>query len=163
MHEMPSGTMEALVINLRPATMHDADRLLSWRNDPLTCANSRSTAAVPREDHDRWMKFNVLLGQPEHAVIIAETENGSVGVVRFDAVKNDLMSYEASITIAPEYRGSGFARPILAEACSFFSDFAISAEIRHDNIPSRKVFERCGFEEIGREGGFLQYRKEPAA
>jgi len=159
---------------LRPATMHDADRLFFWRNDPVTCANSRSTAAVPREDHDRWMKFNVLLGQPEHAVIIAETElranlggvvtapfPGCIGVVRFDAAKNDLMTYEVSITIAPEHRGAGLARPILAEACGYFSDFAISAEVRHDNIASRKVFERCGFDEIGREGGFLQYRKEP--
>ena len=149
------------MINLRPATLADADRLFAWRNDPVTCANSRSTAAVPREDHDRWMKFNVLLGQPEHAVIIAEGFGGCVGVIRFDAAKNDLMTYEASITVAPEYRGSGLARPILTEACGFFSDFAISAEVRHDNIASRKVFERCGFDEIGRSGGFLQYRKEP--
>ena len=149
------------MIKLRPATLADADRLFSWRNDPVTLLNSRSTAAVPREDHDRWVQFNVLLGQPEHAVIIAETENGSVGVVRFDAAKDDLMTYEASITIAPEYRGGGFARPILAEACGFFSEFAISAEIRHDNIASRKLFERCGFDEIGRSDGFLQYRKEP--
>jgi RimJ/RimL family protein N-acetyltransferase len=151
------------MINLRPATLADADRLFAWRNDPVTCANSRSTAPVPREDHDRWMQFNVLMGQPEHAVIIAEGDLGCVGVVRFDAAKNDLMSYEASITIAPGARGRGIARPILAEACGFFSDFAITAEIRHDNVASRKVFERCGFDEIGRSSGFLQYRKEPVA
>jgi RimJ/RimL family protein N-acetyltransferase len=149
------------MIFLRPATLADTDRLFAWRNDPVTCANSRSTAAVAREDHDRWVQFNVLLGQPEHAVIIAEALGGCVGVVRFDAAKNDLMTYEASMTIAPEHRGAGLARPILADACGFFSDFALTAEVRHDNIASRKVFERCGFEEIGRSGGFLQYRKEP--
>lgn len=150
------------MIGLRPATLADADRLFAWRNDPVTLLNSRSTAAVPREDHDRWMKFNVLMGQPEHAVIIAESHDlGSIGVVRFDAAKDDLMAYEASITIAPEARGKGIARLILADACGFFSEFAITAEIRHDNIASRKVFERCGFDEIGRSGGFLQYRKEP--
>jgi RimJ/RimL family protein N-acetyltransferase len=149
------------MIYLRPGTLADGDRLFSWRNDPVTCANSRSTAAVPREDHDRWMKFNVLMGQPEHAVIIAEGLDGCVGVVRFDAAKNDLMAYEASITIAPEYRGRGLARSILTDACVFFSEFAITAEVRHDNVASRKLFERCGFEENGRSSGFLQYRKEP--
>jgi len=148
---------------LRPATLADADRLFSWRNDPVTCANSRSTAAVPREDHDRWVQFNVLQGYPEHLVMIAEGEQGSVGVVRFDAGKNDLMTYETSITVAPEARGLGIACMMLADACIYLPDFAISAEVRHDNIASRKVFERCGFEEIGREGGFLQYRKEPMA
>jgi RimJ/RimL family protein N-acetyltransferase len=146
---------------LRPATLADADRLFSWRNDPVTCANSRSTAAVPREDHDRWMKFNVLMGQPEHAVIIAEALGDCVGVVRFDAAKDDLMTYEVSITVAPTHRGMGLAWPMLTGACGFFADFAINAEVRHDNTVSRKVFERCGFEEIGREGGFLQFRKEP--
>src|ERR1700704_5662939 len=95
---------------LRPATMHDADRLFSWRNDPVTCANSRSTAAVPREDHDRWMQFNVMQGYPEHLVMIAESDLGCIGVVRFDAAKDDLMGYEVSITIAPETRGLGIAR-----------------------------------------------------
>ena len=146
---------------LRPATMHDSDLLFSWRNDPVTCANSRSTAAVPREDHDRWMQFNVLMGQPEHAVIIADSELGGIGVVRFDAAKNDLMAYEVSLTIAPEARGQGIGLVILDNACSHFSEFALTAEVRHDNIASRKVFERCGFDEIGRSGGFLQYRKEP--
>ena len=149
------------MINLRPATIHDADRLLAWRNDPVTCANSRSTAAVPREDHDRWMQFNVMQGYPEHMVMIAESEQGCIGVVRFDAGKNDLMVYEISMTIAPEHRGSGLAQPILVQACGHFSDFTLDAEIRYQNIASRKVFERCGFEQINRSSGFLQYSKEP--
>jgi len=151
------------MINLRLATMHDADKLFAWRNDPVTCANSRSTAAVPREDHDRWMQFNVVQGYPEHMVMIAENDRGSIGVIRFDASKGDLMTYEASITIAPEARGMGMAAIILADACSYLPDFAIHAEIRHDNIASRKLFERCGFDEIGREAGLLRYRKEPRA
>jgi len=148
---------------LRPATMHDADRLFSWRNDPVTCANSRSTAAVPREDHDRWMQFNVMLGYPEHMVMIAESDVGKVGVVRFDASKGDLMTYEASITIAPEARGLGLARGILAEACGYMPDFAIRAEVRADNVASRKVFERCGFEPIDVALGFVVYQREPIA
>jgi len=149
------------MIFLRPATLGEADRLFSWRNDPVTCANSRSTATVPREDHDRWMQFNVMHGYPEHMVMIAESDQGCIGVVRFDAAKNDLMSYEASITIAPNMRGRGLARPVLAKACSFMPDFLIRAEIRAFNDASRKVFEHCGFEAIDAALGFIIYQREP--
>jgi RimJ/RimL family protein N-acetyltransferase len=151
------------MIHLRPANMQDADRLFAWRNDPVTCANSRSTAAISREDHDRWMQFNVLQGYPEHFVMIAEGDAGSVGVVRFDAAKNDLMTYVASITIAPQHRGAGLACPILDMACGYFPDFAIDAEIRCDNKTSQKVFERCGFQQTSLNLDFIKYRREPLA
>lgn len=143
--------------------MQDADRLFSWRNDPVTCANSRSTSAVPREAHDQWMQFSVLQGYPEHLVMIAEGDQGSVGVVRFDASKSDLMAYTASITIAPQHRGAGLARPILEQACGYLPDFAIDAEIRCDNNASRKIFERCGFQQISLNLDFIKYRREPLA
>lgn len=150
------------MIDLRPATMMDSDKLFAWRNDPVTQACSRSTAPVPRADHDRWMKFNVLLGYPQHIVLIADSEFGAVGVVRFDAEKNDALSYEVSITIAPNHRGKGVARGILHTACGYMDEYTINAEVKSDNTKSRHIFEQCGFEEIGRSNGYLQYRKEPA-
>lgn len=150
------------MIDLRIATMTDSDILFAWRNDPVTQAFSRSTAPIPREDHDRWMKFNVLLGYPQHIVLIADSEFGSVGVVRFDAEKHDAMAYEVSITVAPQHRGKGTARGILHTACDYMGDYTINAEVKSDNVRSRRVFESCGFDEIGRSSGYLQYRKEPA-
>lgn len=151
------------MIDLRPATMFDSDDLFAWRNDPVTQACSRSTAAVSREEHDRWMKFNVLLGYPQHIVLIAYSEFGSVGVVRFDASRDDLMSYEASITIAPKHRGNGVAEGILHTACGYMGEYTIRAEVRADNTASRKVFERCGFREVGSDDGFIEYWKGPTA
>lgn len=149
------------MIDLRPANFRDADNLFAWRNDPVTLACSRSTAVIPREDHDRWMQFNVMQGYPEHIVLMAETEHGSVGVVRFDAERGDTMSFKASITMAPKHRGEGLARDILAEACGYMQEYTINAEIRRDNVASRRIFERCGFEQIGSDHGFLNYRREP--
>lgn len=137
--------------------------LFAWRNDPLTQAASRSTAPVPREDHERWMQFNVAYGYPSHLVMIAENDEGKpVGVVRFDSQKSDVMAFEVSITIAPRHRDQKLAQPVLAQACGLMSEYTIVAEIRRDNLASRRVFERCGFEETGRSSGYLQYRKEPA-
>jgi RimJ/RimL family protein N-acetyltransferase len=146
---------------MRPATVHDGDRLFAWRNDPVTQAASRSTAPVAREDHDRWMQFNVINGYPQHLVMMADTDVGSVGVVRFDSVREDVMAFDVSITLAPKYRGTGLALDVLREACGYMQDFTINAEIRKENLASRKLFERCGFEETSRSSGFLNYVKEP--
>ncbi len=146
---------------LRPATMLDADHLFAWRNDPVTCACFRSTAAVPREDHDRWMKFNVACGYPEHIVLMAESEYGRIGVVRFDSDKRDVMAYEASITIAPRFRGQGLAREILHDACGMMSEYTIRAEIRIGNQPSRRIFENCGFRPTAEDKDFVKYERGP--
>lgn len=149
------------MIDLRAATMQDSDRLFAWRNDPVTLACSKSTAPVPRSDHNQWMTLNVLYGYPEHIVLMAQDQDVAVGVVRFDALKSDVMQYKASLTIAPQHRGSGYSYPVLAEACSYMTDFTIHADIRKDNTASRKTFERCGFRETGSDHDFVFYRKPP--
>lgn len=149
------------MIHMRQATLNDADALFYWRNDPVTCANSKSTAAVPREDHDRWMQFNVTQGYPSHLVLMAESDIGCIGVVRFDATRGDVMTYEASITVAPRARGHGLAKEILTRACGYMADYTLDAVIRVDNIPSRRAFEACGFEEVEIDHHFIKYRRDP--
>lgn len=149
------------MITMRAANERDSNLLFTWRNDPVTCANSRSTVAVPRDAHDCWMKYNVVQGYPEHIVLIADSDAGSIGVVRFDAVKSDVMSYEASITLASSCRGRGQARDILAQACSYMPEYSIYAEIKPQNWASRRIFEECGFTEIGSDHDLIRYRREP--
>lgn len=150
------------MIRLRPANGGDSERLFGWRNDPETQANSRSTAPVPRDAHARWMMMNVMQGYPAHLVMIAEAEQlGSVGVVRFDSHKQDGMHYDVGITIAPEYRGEGLATPVLTEACEYMSEFTLHAEVKMDNVASRRLFERCGFEEVSRSSDYLILEREP--
>lgn len=149
------------MIQLRPANLSDTADLLVWRNDPVTCANSRSTATVPAEDHARWMEFNVVRGYPEHIVLIAESDLGKVGVVRFDAKRADVMNYEVGITVAPKHRGKGMGTEMLKQACGFMHDFMLDAEIRRGNHASKTMFWHCGFEEIGSSDVYLQFRREP--
>lgn len=151
------------MIQMRPATLDDSDALFSWRNDPVTCANSKSTAAVRREDHDLWMQFNVTQGYPSHLVLIADSDAGRVGTVRFDAKRSDVMTYEASITVAPKSRGRGFSHQMLSDACSYMREYTLDALIREANIASRRAFEGCGFTEISAKDGFIKYRREPQA
>lgn len=148
------------MIRIRPANEADANLLFSWRNDPGTQAASKSTAAISREDHDRWMKFSVQQGYPQHLVMMAETDAGSIGVVRFDAT-SDTMKFDVSITIAPKMRNKGIADRVLRQACSYMEEFTLDAEIKKENAASRRVFEDCGFEEIARDDAYLKFRREP--
>jgi RimJ/RimL family protein N-acetyltransferase len=151
------------VILFRHATINDTDELLAWRNDEVTRACFRSTEIVNKADHENWMKFNVAQGYPAHIVLIAESDIGTVGVVRFDADKSDVMTYEMSITVAPKQRGKGLAKPMLGTACAFMSECVLTAEVRISNYVSRHIFDGCGFHEMGRDQDFIRYRKEPTA
>lgn len=141
--------------------MADADQLFEWANDEDTRAWSKSSAPIPREDHDRWMQFNVLQGYPQHLVMIADSDTGSMGVVRFDAERSDVMRYRVSITMNPKFRGLRLATGVLAEACRHMADSTLSAEIKVNNLASRKIFEKCGFEEIRMVDDLLHLRREP--
>lgn len=149
------------MFEMRPATMADTELLFSWANDAQTRAWSKSTAPIPREDHDRWMQFNVVNGYPSHLVMIAQSDYGSVGVVRFDVAHSDVMKYSASITIAPEHRGKGFAEKALSHACHLMPEVTLDAEIKRGNMRSRRAFERCGFALVEDSGPLLHYRREP--
>ena len=150
-------------MELRAATMADSNMLFIWRNEPSTRAVSRHTEEISREDHDAWMRTHVDRGFPWHQVLIAKSEQRNYGVVRFDADTKDTknMAFEVSITVSPFNRGLGFGQQILTKACKKFSGFPLLAEIKDDNIASRKLFERCGFKEIGSDQDFIQYRREP--
>jgi RimJ/RimL family protein N-acetyltransferase len=147
---------------MRAATMADSEMLRAWRNDAATREASKDTAYVEQAPHETWMKFNVQHGYPQHYVMIAESPDfGSVGVVRFDAMKKDIMAYRVSITIAPRHRRKGFATDILDRACDIMSEYALFADVRFGNEGSIKAFERCGFKVIGNEGDFFKYKKDP--
>lgn len=142
--------------------MSDSDLLFAWANDQRTRAWSSSTAPIERADHDRWMEFNVLRGYPSHIVMMADSRVGSVGVVRFDVDRSDVMTYGVSVTVAPKHRGEGYGYSMLYHACHIMHDSRLTAEIRPDNLPSRRIFERCGFAHLEPDiGSICRYQREP--
>jgi RimJ/RimL family protein N-acetyltransferase len=143
------------MIWLLPVTWDDSADLLRWRNDPVTRANSRSTAEVSQEDHDAWMAACMAPDHPKGSVWVADCDGTSVGVVRIS------LECEVSITVAPEHRGKGHAKEMLRQACENAGPFALDAEIRITNTASQYVFEQCGFKMISSDGEFMQYRRIP--
>ncbi len=131
---------------LRPAEPGDEALLLAWANDPATRAASRVHDPITAADHHRWLERR--LATPEDARIwIGERDGIPIGVVRFDRRARD--SVEVSITVAPEARGRGLARPLLEAGVSAardaFGPVTILADILPGNEASVRLFTAAGF------------------
>ena len=119
-------------MDIRPARMSDAELLFQWRNDPLTCAMSRSSDPASWDAHISWLTGRLARSEPH--IYIAETST-PVGTFRLDG---DEISY----TVAPEARGKGIGLAMLCGASEMFGP--LRAEIYERNTVSIRIAQRAG-------------------
>ncbi|MFP5068821.1 GNAT family N-acetyltransferase [Pseudonocardia nantongensis] len=150
------------VLHARPATLDDAELLLSWRNDPETRRWSRSTDEIDLDAHRRWLAGS--LDREDRRLLLVSDLDGPVGTVRWDREES---GWEVSITVAPERRGSGLAIPLLRageEAVRAWSGAGtpVIAVVHADNAASARLFARAGYgdDEAGPDAeGFRTLRR----
>lgn len=147
-------------INVRPATRADSEQLLLWRNDPTTRSGFRSGAVVARDEHLSWL--NATLADPSRRLLVAEVDGKPIGTARWDRTSID--SWEVSLTVAPDFRGRGFATSIVLAAEAAIASTAATqlvAVIRSENSASKRSFARAGYlpdlPDMGT--GYERYRK----
>ena len=138
-------------LDLRPAELEDAERLLQWRNDEQTRSASHDTEIVSFEDHLRWLVRT--LENPNRRLFVAVVDGTPVGTVRADL---DCGVWELSWTIAPEARGKCIGKQMVAAFASELEK-PIRAEIRKDNIASIKIAEHAGMVLENEIGGVLHF------
>jgi RimJ/RimL family protein N-acetyltransferase len=131
---------------LRAASTLDAQRLLSWRNDPATRNNSFTTEVVSLESHLCWL--DQVLNDTRRELFIAEFGNETVGTVRLDYSDDRC---ELSWTVAPECRQRGLGRRMVALAINRASCTNLIAKIKSDNGASQQIVRALGFTEVARE------------
>jgi RimJ/RimL family protein N-acetyltransferase len=119
-------------MTLRPATLADAETLLSWRNDPLTQAMSRRSRVFTMEEY---------LPEIRGEIFIAEKEGRPVGVIRLERDVQAL--WELSYTTSPEYRAQGVATGMILEVMKRYSP--LIALIKPENSASIRIVEKLGF------------------
>ena len=132
------------MISLRPATLDDALILFAWRNDPETRRQSRNQDEILWETHLRWLERATRPKPDELGTHLWIGYHGEwpIGTGRIDA---SLSSREVSLTIAPVYRGKGYARPLLRALIGTDVARPLTAEIRVQNRRSLITFLKCGF------------------
>lgn len=137
-------------VSLRPATVQDLDAMYRWRNDPEIHRWFREQeGTLDWHDHVGWFQ-----GRPEEREdLVIEYLGVGVGVVSI-AADGDVGVYVGEKRLW----GRGIASRALERAVEERSE-PLRAQIHVENGASRRLFEGCGFEEVGREGDWLSYRR----
>lgn len=135
--------------------------IFEWRNDAHTRSMFKNRRKVKKHEHIEW--FSQAINDPRRLLLIGEVSDSKVGIVRFDRSKR---GWEVSINVAPSMRGSGHGHVLLKQGLEYLRRCghreAIHADIREQNVASRCVFKKCGFELVSEdlEYVYMSLRKQ---
>lgn len=148
--------LDPLSIRLRRARAEDSRLLWEWANDPMTRANSFSSAPISWETHSKW--FEQKLTNENCKFFVAQNWLGEpIGQIRFEIENTEAV---VSTSIAPLMRGCGYGTRLIA--CGTAELFATSeakiihAFVKSENKVSFRAFLSAGYKNIRRE----QYGEE---
>ena len=139
---------------IRDVEVGDSEDLLNWRNDAVTRAMSKSNQIVTFDEHDRWLRGS--LANRQIALYIGVINNEKVGVCSF-AYKPEKSFSEVSINLNPAMRGRNLAYCLLKKSIERYrekNDIRLFATIRTQNLPSKRIFEKCDFRLSGFDNDF---------
>ena len=118
------------------------------RNDPVSRNFSINSDYIDFKNHNAWFKAK-LQDNSQSIIYLCLLKNKKIGVVRFEKLSLEDI-FEVSIILAPEYRGYKISEKLLNGAFfEFFKkqkDSKILAKIHTQNISSKKLFMKLGFE-----------------
>lgn len=135
-------------MELRRATMDDAEVLLKWRNDEKTRAGSFTQNIISLDSHKRWLKSK-LDDSNCHLFILTEG-NELLGNVRLDVTGENGEVGEISYVINPDHRGKGYGKEILRTLEDVVPSGvkALAGFVKTDNVASQRCFEANGYVEL---------------
>ncbi|WP_435035533.1 UDP-2,4-diacetamido-2,4,6-trideoxy-beta-L-altropyranose hydrolase [Pseudomonas neuropathica] len=143
--ERVAAALAGAVLKVRAATLDDAQLLFDGRNAETVRRWSLDSGVIDWPQHLNWLTAS--LRNPQRLLLIAEADDGAVGVVRYD-----LRGFEAEVSIYLLERrmGLGWGRALLACGEAFVAAHwpqlqVITAQVLPDNRPSLNVFRDAGF------------------
>lgn len=140
-----AAVLAGAVLKLRPATLDDAQLLFEGRNAEAVRRGSLETGVIDWSAHQNWLVAS--LSNARRLLLIAEADDGPVGVLRYDLHGVDA---EVSIYLFEGRLGLGWGRALLARGEAFAADHwpqlkSLTAQVLPTNQPSLKVFREAGF------------------
>ncbi|TDV35479.1 UDP-2,4-diacetamido-2,4,6-trideoxy-beta-L-altropyranose hydrolase [Pseudomonas helmanticensis] len=140
-----AAALSGAVLTIRPATQDDAQLLFDGRNAEAVRRWSLANAEIDWPQHLNWLTAS--LRNPQRLLLIAEADDGPVGVLRYD-----LRGFEAEVSIyLLEGRfGLGWGKSLLARGEAFVirhwpQVMALTAQVLPANRASLNVFRDAGF------------------
>jgi RimJ/RimL family protein N-acetyltransferase len=136
--------------------MEHARQVMNWRNDPTSL--SMFYHSEPKRWETFWPEFQDTYFQDLNCPppVFVLVDGNRVGFLRFQRLDHlhdiDGVTVDISINIAPEERGKGLASHVLRATLDHLAAQHINnvyAEVRAENIASKKAFIAAQFTEIG--------------
>ena len=133
-------------IKIRNAKKKDCKDIFKWRNDRVSREMSHTSEIINWGRHCEW--FCNSLGLESRILLICENScNEKIALISFDISE---LKAVISINLNPIHRGKGLGKLCLEKAIKFFyKEFSeiknLSAEIKKENIASKKIFLAAGF------------------
>jgi RimJ/RimL family protein N-acetyltransferase len=132
-------------ITLRKAGVDDSKNLFQWRNHPEIRKASRHANLIDWQDHQKW--FSSVLAEEEKVLLIGQSANVTVGVVRFDMQDEEAV---ISIYLVPEKISPGLGRNLLRAAEQWLAVnhpkvSKLRAHVLGENIRSQRLFSGTGY------------------
>lgn len=152
--------MQAFAVTLRLATEADCDAVWAWRNDPRNRQYSLDPNEIPLQQHRDW--FAKTLSLPQRRLLIAEDEQGGVGVLRFDL--EDEAAACVSIYLHPERHGEAKGSALLHAGEQWMLAQhgqlrVLKALVLAQNVASQKLFMEMGYRLVSQDGQSLHMTK----
>jgi spore coat polysaccharide biosynthesis predicted glycosyltransferase SpsG/GNAT superfamily N-acetyltransferase len=143
--ERVAQALKVLSFRFVPAQNNDSRRFFLWSNDPETRAMSFQTASIQWPEHQKW--FAAKLKERGLLFWMACLGNEKIGSARFLKVHGKVTS---SFVIAPKQRGKGLGARLVRTAKRIAMEQLkvdrIDAFIKNENIVSKKIFRKAGYE-----------------
>ena len=133
--------------SVRLLELKDSKRVWEIRNQPLVRNNSNDPQKISWVKHQRWFKRKYFTPEKNFCFVLVEKNDKVIGYCRFDH-QCELDSYLISIAVDSEYHGRGLGHLLLNQSLRLLKPFIskpILAEIKKENLPSIKVFEKNNF------------------
>src|SRR5471032_1189327 len=140
-----AAALAGAVLAVRKATAADARLLFEGRNAEAVRRVSVDSRVIDWASHQAWLAAS--LDNPKRLLLIAEADDGPVGVLRYDL---EGQAAEVSIYLFEDRFGLGWGRALLVRGEAFALAHwpqlhTLNAQVLPDNQPSLKVFREAGF------------------
>ncbi|MBC8995760.1 UDP-2,4-diacetamido-2,4,6-trideoxy-beta-L-altropyranose hydrolase [Pseudomonas sp. N40(2020)] len=140
-----AAALAGAVLKVRPATLDDAQLLFDGRNAEAVRRWSLDAGVIDWKQHLDWLTAS--LRNPQRLLLVAEGDDGPVGVLRYDLRGFDA---EVSLYLLQGRFGLGWGGALLARGEAFAAAHwpqmsAITAQVLPANQASLNVFRDAGF------------------
>jgi RimJ/RimL family protein N-acetyltransferase len=146
-------------LQLKKFTLDDAEIIYTWRNHPTVRQQALDEREFTFAEHYQWCVKKVT--DPKTYIWMAyEANQCRIGVVRYDFLHSARQKIQdatfvidehamISIYLDPNLIGNGYGKKILVKSMAMMQSIVaetwLVAQVKVQNVASRKLFEGCGF------------------